>query len=177
MKPTPTPTPHWAGTVGSWFASDGAATILAALIAALVVVVGYFIQQGFVRKERRARAYSEAVRAVEDYMEAPFLILRRDGTLITQRQITDHISDIQSRIAYHQAELSIYASTAIATAYADLVRSARSEAGLAMTNAWNTKPTRQGRAVPLGSRFSRERSDAALSKLVALMRRDVYRGN
>jgi hypothetical protein len=175
MTPSPSPNPVTAIS-GSWWTSDGAATILAAVIAALVVVVGYFIQQNFIRRERRARAYSEAVRAVEDYMEAPFLILRRDGTVGTQRHITDHISDIQSRIAYHQAELSIYASSDIAAAYSDVVRAARSEAGTAMTDAWNARPTKQGRAVPLGSRFSREQSDAALNKLVALMRRDTYRG-
>ncbi len=59
-----------ADLTGSWFVSEGAATILAAVIAALMVIVGYFIQQSFVRRERRARAYSEAVQAVEDYMEA-----------------------------------------------------------------------------------------------------------
>ncbi len=36
----------------SWYAGDGAATILAAVIAALMVVVGYFIQQSFARRER-----------------------------------------------------------------------------------------------------------------------------
>lgn len=175
MTPSPAPSPLTDLTV-SWFVSDGAATILAAVIAALVVVVGYFVQQSFVRRERRARAYSEAVRAVEDYMEAPFLILRRDGTVVTQRQITDKISDIQSRIAYHQAELSIYASSDIASAYSELVLAARKEAGSAMTAAWNAKPVRRGRAVPLGSRFSRARSDTALHALLALMRSDVHRG-
>lgn len=172
---TPSPEPVTAITT-SWFASDGAATIAAALIAAMVAVTGYFIQQQIVRRERRARAYSEAVRAVEDYMEAPFLILRRDGSIATQRQITDHISDIQSRIAYHQAELSIYASSEIAAGYSDLVRAARHEAGTAMTDAWNTKPTKRGHSVPLGRRFSRERSDTALNRLVSLMRNDAYRG-
>jgi hypothetical protein len=175
MTPSPTPNPL-ADLTGSWYAGDGAATILAAVIAALMVVVGYFIQQSFARRERRARAYSEAVRAVEDYMEAPFLILRRDGTVATQRQITDKISDIQSRIAYHQAELSIYASSDIASAYSELVRAARREAGSAMTAAWNAKPIRRGRAVPLGRRFLRAQSDAALHALLALMRSDVYRG-
>lgn len=175
MTPSPAPSPL-ADLVDSWFMSDGAATILGAVIAALVVVVGYFVQQSFVRRERRARAYSEAVRAVEDYLEAPFLVLRRDGTVAAQRQITDKISYIQSRIAYHQAELFIYASSDIASAYSELVLAARKEAGSAMTAAWNAKPVRRGRAVPLGNRFSRARSDEALHALLALMRSDVHRG-
>lgn len=158
----------------SWLAGDGAATIAAALVGALIVVIGYFIQQRFVRGERRALAYSEALRAVEDYMESPFLISRRDGSPAERRKITDHVSAVQSRIAYHQAELAIHASDDISAGYTELVRAARLEAGAAMTLAWRRKPARSDRRVPLGSRFSRERTDEAMKKLVRLMRSDVH---
>lgn len=162
--------------IENWWAGEGAATIIAAVIAAGGLTIGYFVQQGRGRKERRAQAYGEAVRAVEDYLEAPFLVMRRDGTLATQRQITDHISAIQSRIAFHRAELAIYASQQISKAYARFEAAARAEAGAAMSEAWRAKPVRHGRQVPIARRYSREQSDAALAELINLMRADVYRG-
>lgn len=162
--------------VENWWGSEAAATIIAAAIAAAALVVGYFVQQGRARRERRAQAYGEAIRAVEDYLEAPFLVLRRDGTRATQRHITDHISEIQSRIAFHKSELAIYAGQDIADAYALFERAARKEAGTAMTKAWNAKPIRNGRQVPIEHRFSRAKSDAALAEVTALMRADVRKG-
>lgn len=162
--------------VENWWASEGAATIIAAVIAAGALVVGYFVQQGRARRERRAQAYGEAIRAVEDYLEAPFLILRRDGTLATQRHITDRISEVQSRIAFHKAELAIHASQQISDAYARFEKTARAEAGAAMTKAWRARPIRNGRQVPIEHRFSREASDAALAEVIALMRADVCSG-
>ena len=172
MMPIHVPHP----VVENWWAGEGAATIIAAVIAAGALIVGYFVQQGRARKERRAQAYGEAVRAVEDYLEAPFVILRRDGSLTTQRQITDHISAIQSRIAFHRAELAIYASQQISDAYAKLEAAARAEAGNAMTQAWRARPIRHGRQVPIANRYSRARSNAALAELIKLMRADVYQG-
>mgnify|MGYP001562860928 CR=1 FL=1 len=165
--------PH--GAAENWWAGEAAATIIAAVIAAVVLVVGYFVQQGRARRERRAQAYGEAVRAIEDYLEAPFIILRRDGTRVAQRQITDHISAVQSRIAFHRAELAIYAAQPISKAYAKLEAAARAEAGAAMSKAWREKPITHGKKVPIGSRYSRERSNVALARLVKLMRTDVYR--
>jgi hypothetical protein len=165
--------PH--GVVENWWTGEAAATIVAAVVAAGALMVGYFVQQGRARRERRAQAYGEAVRAIEDYLEAPFIILRRDGTLVAQRQITDHISAVQSRIAFHRAELAIYAAQPISEAYAKLETAARAEAGAAMTRAWRAKPVRQGKKVPIGNRYSREQSNAALTQLVKLMRADVYR--
>lgn len=171
MNPSPAPTLD-ATSSAAWLAGDGAATIAAAVIGALVLVFGYVVQQSIARRDKRAQVYSEAVRAVEDYMEAPFRILRRDKSVETQRALTEDISEIQSRISYYQAELSIYASNDIAEAYASLVASARREAGDAMTIAWTTRPSRGSAVVPLKSRFSRARTDLALAVVLELMRRD-----
>jgi hypothetical protein len=154
----------------SWLAGDGAATIAAAVIGALVVVAGYFVQQRGVRRERRAVIYSEAIRAVEDYLEAPFLVIRRQGRLESDRALSTHISNIQSRIAFHRALLKIDAPTCVMESYEEFVRAARAEAGPAMTAAWKSKPLRRSADVPLGRRFSRTKSDAALEILVRTMR-------
>ncbi len=154
----------------AWLAGDGAATIAAAFIGASVVVAGYVIQQRAVRRERRAATYSEAIRAVEDYLEAPFLVIRREGRLESDRVLTTHISEIQSRIAYYRALLKVDAPMAVTESYDNFVRTARAEAGAAMTKAWKSKPIRRSVDVPLGRRFDRGGSDAALDALIRSMR-------
>lgn len=173
--PFPTPMCCSGSEVPIPVVSDGVATVLAALIAAVSLLVGYFVQQGIARRVVRATTYSEAIRAIEDYMEAPFLILRRDESTAVRVQITSHVSDVQSRLAYYKAELTLQSSAAIAEAYGVAVMAARSEAGPAMTEAWNTDPVSDGRGVPIGQRWSRAETDAALEALVGFMRADVGR--
>jgi hypothetical protein len=159
----------WASAL-TWLAGDGAATIIAAVLGASVVVAGYVVQQRATRHERRAAIYSDAIRAVEDYLEAPFLVLRREETKPALRELTTHISDIQSRISYYGALLRVYAPPNVAGEYATFIAAARREAGTAMTAAWNTDPIRRGADVPLGNRFGRNDSDAALTRLISKMR-------
>jgi len=153
-----------------WFGGSGVATILAAVLAAVVVVLGYWWQQRAARHERRAGIYSEAIRAVEDYLEAPFLVLRREESKPAIRELTTHISDVQSRIAYYRAMLQVYAPKSVSKAYDEFIAAARKESGSAMTVAWNAAPVRRGEDVPLGSRFSRAGSNSALDQLIAQMR-------
>ena len=157
-------------SVLAWFGGDGVATIIAAVLGAGVVMAGYLWQQRAARHERRAGIYSEAIRAVEDYLEAPFLVLRREESKPALRELTAQISDIQSRIAYYRAMLRVYAPEEVATTYVQFVAAARREAGAAMTDAWKSSPIRRGKDVPLGARFARSRSDAALDELVRRMR-------
>ncbi|MEU1896898.1 hypothetical protein ABZ512_00880 [Nocardiopsis dassonvillei] len=140
---------------------NGIATMVAAILAATIAIIGYNRQQKISRQERRAAIYSEALRAVEDYLEAPYLILRRDGSAGARREITTRISDIQSRMSYYSALLEIHAHAEIGMAYQALSASARSEAGKAMREAWRTRPTLKDKEVPIHSRIDRSRSDEA----------------
>ncbi|TQO19601.1 hypothetical protein FB472_1168 [Rhodoglobus vestalii] len=150
---------------------DGLATIIAAAIAALVVVAGYFLQQHFARRERRALIYSEALRAVADYLESPYLIRRKDGSAETRQRLVSHVSEIQSRIAFYTSLLRLHAPVKVNEAYDALVRLARDEAGRNMTAAWHEKPVRSGRFVPLGKgkEFDRSRSGIAMAVVLKAM--------
>lgn len=148
---------------------DGIATLIAGALAALVVLIGYFIQQWLARKERRAGVYSEALRAVEDYLEAPYRIRRKDGSDSTRQMLVQHVSDVQSRIAYYSRLLEMHAPTKVNLAYAALVASARAEAGPQMSAGWRAKPMRRDSDVPLMKRFDRSRSDAAMAVVLSCM--------
>lgn len=150
---------------------DGVATIAAAVIGAAVIVIGFGVQRRAAERERRAAIYGEAIRAVEDYLEAPFLILRREETPAVRREITTHISEVQSRIAYYRALLGVHASEEVAAAYIAFERAARDEAGRAMTKAWRSKAIKQGSDVPIHNRFSRQESNRTLDLLIGAMRK------
>lgn len=170
MIPTPSFLLETAPVIGQ-FGWDGIATIIAAVLATTVAVWGYAFQQRMARRERRAAIYSEALRAVEDYLEAPYLVRRRDGSAASRQAITTHISDIQSRLAYHRALLEIHAHSEISTAYDALVSAARAEAGKAMREAWEAKPPKRDKEVSIPSRIDRSRSDEARRTYVDAIKR------
>ena len=170
---TPVPAPT------STFTWTNAATIIAgigaALIAALVAVIGYSRQQRAARRVQRATMYAEALQAVEDYLEGPYRIRRRDGSAGVRARITEAISATKSKISFYLAWLHIDASAEVAAAYEDYVLAAQREAGPQMTEAWRTRPTRKDTDVPLGRAYSRNDSDAARAKVSEAMKRDLDR--
>ncbi len=172
------PTTTWCAlgwTASEWATIAGA--VGAALVAAVVAVAGYFIQQRRTRSERRDAVYAEALRAVEDYLEAPYLIRRHDGTDGTRQELVRRLSNVQSRIAYYCALLRLHASRRVSEAYDAYVAAARHEAGVQMTEAWKTRPTRRDRDVPLGVGYARTESAKARAMVVAAMRRRWWRRN
>lgn len=152
---------------------DSLISVIVALVGATALLIGYFIQQAFARRERRVALYGEAIRAIEDYLEAPFLIARRDPSRQTQQALTTQISAIQSRIVFYRTQLQIQAPSKVAISYVDLIKLARSESGKAMSEAWKAGPMRNSRDVPLVKHYGRASTDAALKAVIKQMRRDA----
>ena len=115
--------------------------------------------------------YAGALRAVEDYLEGPYRVRRKDGTPEGRREVTQALSSTQSQIAFHTAWLRIGAPAAVSAAYQELVTTAVNEAGPQMTAAWGLPPTIRDEDVPLGDPYPRTRSDAALGKVKEAMKR------
>lgn len=129
---------------------DGLATLAAALLGAVIVVAGYFVQRSIARRTELGELFASAVSAIDDYREAPYRILRKDGTDATRIALTNHVSDIQSRLAHLDALLAQRAPRQVLAAYRDTVEALRREAGQHMRDAWVARPTRRDRDVPLG---------------------------
>lgn len=168
MTQPPTPGPDVSWLVGP-LTGDGVATVLAAIIAALVVAGGYAMQQKWTRQARQAIIYGDAIQAVHDYLELPYRVRRRDGGATARMAVTGHASDVQSRVAYHSTLLRIHAPKKISRAYQDLVTCAKAEAGPQMSAAWVSRPTRRDHGVPLRERYGHPRSDAAMERVIKLM--------
>lgn len=148
-------------------------TIIAALIAAIVAVTGYLLSQAQARKERRAREFAQALATVEEYLEAPYRVRRRQAsTPGTRDALANALSDLQARIAHHRAWLHVEAP-AVGHAYDALVQAARSEAGTQMTEAWNSAPLTSDTDMNLKVAYQHPSSDAERANVIAVMRRNL----
>jgi len=148
-------------------------TIIAALIAALVAVTGYMVTQAQARRERRANEFADALAAVEEYLEAPYRIRRRQSATAEGRDaLANTLSDLQARIARHRSWLRVEAPP-VAEAYDALVAAARSEAGVQMTEAWNSAPPASDADMNLWVAYQHPNSDAERDKVIAIMRQNL----
>lgn len=160
-----------------WWANGSVilAGVLAALIAAIVGVRGYRHQKEESRRDQCAQVYATAVQAVEDYLEFPYRIRRRDGSVEARNALTTKLSDVKSSIEYHKALLSVHGSPAVAEAFETFEAVARVVAGPAMTEAWNHPATHTDADVPLGAGLDRAKADEARTRLMQAMRADLAR--
>jgi hypothetical protein len=152
-----------------FWASEPGAIIIAGLLAAGVAIWGYGWQQRYARADARAAIYGEALRAVEDYAEAPYVIRRRSGKY-ARAEVTRQISEIQSRLSLSCALLEVSANQHIAEAYVTLVKAARREAGAAMSDAWKSPRIRKDSEVTGQRRYDRFGIDDGREKFLAAIR-------
>ncbi|MFS2241243.1 hypothetical protein [Microbacterium sp. OR16] len=153
-----------------FWASEAGATILAGLLAAAVAVAGYAWQQRQSRADKRAIMYSEALRAVEDYAEAPYIVRRRSGK-DARSIVSAQISEIQSRLAMSCALLEISANRHIAEAYKNLVVTTRRVAGAAMSAAWRGPRIRRDSNLPGHAPYDRSAIDNARAAYLDTLRK------
>lgn len=149
--------------------------IIAIVGAALTALLTYGLNQNAARRERRARTFGEALSVIEDYAEMPYRIRRRTGSAEGRLRLTEEVSRIYSRLAFHQALLDIEAP-AVAGAYRTLANEAKSEVGDQMKEAWQ-KPVRTTDAeMNLEHHYERARVDAARDRCVSAMRAALGQG-
>lgn len=148
----------------------GVATIVVTIALAAWELVK---QQKEARRQERVKTYAEALRAVEDYQEAPYRVRRTDGSAAVRWELTETISAIQSRISFYTAWMSIDAPGEVLAAYKAYVGAAKSEAGPQMTAAWRGPVTKKNKDVPLGTALPRDKANAARAVALEAIRRDL----
>jgi len=142
--------------------------------AAAVLTVGvgiwtYTRQQKARHRERLRDLFSDALRAVADYQELPYLIRRRsDESPMKPSELVRHISDIQTRLDYYVARLRLETAE-IGEAFERLVGVTRRESGSQMTEAWQQARLTGDAEIPLGARYARDLSDVEKATCIAVM--------
>jgi hypothetical protein len=154
----------------------------AALLGGVIAVAGavvtaaltYGLNQRAARRERQSNAFAKALTAIEDYAELPYRIRRRPGTPEGRHKLTEQISQIQSRIAFHQAWLSIE-TPSVAQPYEELVLATKAQAGKQMKEAWLGPAIRKDAQVNLTKAYPRDEINAARGRCIAAMREALGR--
>lgn len=141
-----------------------------ALLGALVALAGYFFHHWQARRERKMKAFADALGAVAEYQELPYRIRRRQASGgPTRGAIAERISDIQVQVAFHQAWLEIE-SEAVADTYRALVAAARRAAGVHMSTAWTEPVLADDASMSLGDGYASPDTSAARTACLRVMR-------
>lgn len=156
----------------SWL--DISAGILVPILLAIgTIAYGIFMyahQQRDKRRDGLRDLFSEALRAVADYQELPYLVRRRsDDSPMKPSEVTRHASDVQSRLDYFVARLQLESET-LGDAYECLVRATRGEAGPHMSEAWDQDRLTSDADMSLRARYPRDQADAQRSECLKVMR-------
>jgi hypothetical protein len=163
----------WEWSLFDHFSWEAGATLLAAVIAVVGVVVGFAVTSAQSRRERRAHDYAVAIGAVSDYLEGPYRVARCHNNAEERYAISTGISVIQGRIEASAALLRLHAPRRVADAYDAYVAAARQEAGRQMAVEWLKPPAKRHRDMNIRQPFDRTASMAAKELLVAAMERDM----
>lgn len=146
--------------------------IIPVVLAAMAGLAGLwkYLQE---QRERRRTAlrdvFSEALRAVADYQELPYLVRRRSAdTPMTPAEIAWHASEIQSRLDFYIARLRLEAAS-VGDSYERLVGVTRHEAGAHISEAWAQPRLDQDADMPLRARYPRDSADVERSACLAAM--------
>jgi hypothetical protein len=77
-----------------------------AIIAGLVALTGYLLNQFANRRERKSKVYAEALEAIREYQELPYKIRRRpDSSGTTRAALGDKTGEVVSRLWFYRAWL------------------------------------------------------------------------
>lgn len=163
----------WEWSIFDHFTWDAGATLLAAVIAVIGVVVGFAVTSAQSRRERRAHDYAEAIGAVSDYLEGPYRVARCHNNAEERFAISTDLSVTQGRVDASAALLRLHAQKRVANAYDAYIVAARQEAGQQMTAEWRKPPAKKHRDMNLIRPFDRTASSAAKKVLVDAMERDM----
>jgi hypothetical protein len=143
--------------------------------AIITVAITYGLNQRATRRERQAKAFAEALAAIEDYAQMPYRIRRRPDTVEARHEISMELNQIQSRIAFQHAWIQIEAAE-VGPAYDLLIHAVRDEAGLQMKAAWNRRASTSDKEMTLEGAYPRDQIDAARSQCIIAMRAALGRG-
>lgn len=148
-------------------------TLLAAFLtlagAVVTAALSYGLNQRAARRERQTREFAEALAVIEDYAELPYRIRRRLGTPQARHELTEQISQVQSRLAFHQGWMRMEAP-GVAQAYEHLVRTTKQRAGVQMREAWLEQVKAEDAQVSLGKPYERKDIDSAREACIEAMR-------
>lgn len=162
-----------ATTLGIDLTADVLVPTIAAVLTVGVALVARHFQLRDKRRDDLRVVFSDALEAVADYQELPYLVRRRSDTgPVTSGELTWHASQVQTRLDYFVARLHLE-SAQLGNAYELLVRATRRETGAHITEAWNQPRITADADMPLKVRYPRQDADVERAACLAVMRTHI----
>ena len=127
-------------------------SVVAAIVAGVISLLGGTISIWRSSSERRRQMFADAYMAYRAYCEFPYAVHRRrhDQPDDERIRLTEELRDIQRRISFFQAWTAIEAPK-VGEAYARLAYAMRRVAGSAITESWRRGPITTDAEVPVGT--------------------------
>lgn len=143
--------------------------VVAAAIVASVAVRGYLYERRNRRRDDLRALFSQALEAVAEYQELPYLVRRRgEVSPMTTAELSARISAVQIRLDFYSARL-VLEEDKLGSIYSALVKVIRSESGAQISDAWRSVRLADDSDQPLGAAFSRAEGEKAKSDCLLLM--------
>lgn len=122
----------------TWTAAQTAAVIVG-VVAAIVAMLGVWINGLRQERHRRRELYADALEATYAYREFAYVVRRRriDVPGEERVRISESLREIQRDLAKYEALMKIERCTKVAVAYRHLVEKTREVAGGYMRASWN----------------------------------------
>jgi hypothetical protein len=122
----------------TWTAPQTAAVIVG-LVAAVVALIGIWINGLRQERHRRRELYADALEATYAYREFAYVVPRRRTDVPGEERvrISEALREIQRDLAKYEALMTIERCTSVAVHYRHLVDKTRDVAGGYMRAAWN----------------------------------------
>jgi hypothetical protein len=141
-----------------------------AIIAGLVALTGYLLNQFANRRERKSKVYAEALEALREYQELPYKIRRRpDSNGTTRAALGDKTGDVVSRLWFYRAWLQTD-SAEVGAAYRDLMTQTKQNGGLYRASAWSEPVLTKDEDAPLKDKYIYDNKPELALYLLAIRR-------
>jgi hypothetical protein len=126
--------------IADWGAPQTAALIVG-IVAAIVAMLGVWINGLRAERQRRRELYADALEATYAYREFAYVVRRRnpDNQAEERIRISEALREIQRDLKKYEALMKIERSTKVHVEYKNLVDKTREIAGGYMRDAWNAK--------------------------------------
>jgi hypothetical protein len=125
--------------IGLTFTDGAIATIIAALVAAIVSLFTLWLAGRRADRNRRRENFAQAFAAVVAYREYPFAVRRRRPDIPADERVrlSEALRSVQRELAFHKAWVAVEARPETAAEYEELVKETRRVAGGYIRDAWN----------------------------------------
>jgi len=149
------------------------APILAAIVAAIAAVTGYWLTYRSKRLDAKAESYAKALAVIEAYKSLPYRIRRRAADNSETAELRHLISDVQQEIAFYRRWLTLE-SAGVGLAFEALANKVMKVGAERRKQAWLEPPASSDTEIAFDGGYGYD-DQVEQQACLAAMRKDLRR--